>query len=304
MRRLYRDLIPLAAAALLLATAAAGAKDPPKRIISHLPNVTEICYALGLGDRLIGVSDFCHYPPEAIKKTRVGGMMNPDFETILSLKPDLAILMENQGELIARYKAAGIEVLAIKSDTVEQVYASIVAIGKAAGVSESAEGLVAKIRASLEEVRRATRDRPPVRTLLVIWHDPGSLQNLYVAGAGTFLDTLLGTAGGTNCLPELAAPFAKVSKEEILKQNPRAVLYVTSNEALGTAEQVARERQAWSSLKWLSAVKTGDIHVIAAEYAHTPGPRMVRIARSMARALHPDLFPGQEPNRPANEGNY
>ena len=285
-----RALVPSLVALVLGLCVAAGlgatAGETPRRIIAHLPNLAEAAFAMGLGDRVVGVSDFVLYPPEAAAKPRVGGVIDPNFERILSLRPDLALLHSSQAELAARYRRIGVRALLLSDASIPDVLASFREIGHVCGAPERAEALVARVQADLDAVRESARGKRPVRTLVVVGHEPGSLQNLFVAATGSFHDALLRIAGGENVIGRSPIASAKLSTEEILRRNPEAILMLYG-EAPPSADETRRRVALWKPLAYLDAVRNGRVYVLAADYMMIPGPRMGRIARDMEAALHP-----------------
>ena len=288
--RLHRGLLPLLATVLFLGSASgaepgAGSDPPPRRIIVHLPNLAEAVFAMGLGDRVVGVTDFVLYPPEAAAKPRVGGVIDPDFERVLMLRPDLALLHSSQTELAARYRAIGVRALLLSDRSIPDVLATFREIGRVCGVPERAAALVARVQADLDAVRARARAQKPVRTLVVVGHEPGSLQNLFVAASGSVHDALLGIAGGVNVMARTSVASARISTEEILRQNPEAILMLYPDASM-SAEEKRRRVALWKPLSYLDAVRRGRVTVLSADYMMIPGPRMGRIARDMEAALH------------------
>jgi iron complex transport system substrate-binding protein len=259
----------------------------PRRIVAQLPNLAEAAFAMGLGDRVVGVSDFVLYPPEAAAKPRVGGVLDPNRERILSLAPDLALLHSSQTDLAAWYRARGIRTLLLSDASVASVLASFREIGRVCGVPDRAEALAAQVAADLDAVRARAAGTAPVKTLLVIGHEPGSLRALYVAAPGSFHDALLRVAGGVNAIGSAAASSVPVSTEEVLRVNPEAILMLYG-ESPASAEEVRRRIALWTPLAYVDAVRRGRVAVLSADYVMIAGPRMGRIAADMERALHPD----------------
>ncbi len=260
-------------------------KSPPRRIVSHLPSLTEIVYALGAGDRIVGVSDFCTYPEEVNDKPRVGGRINPNIEAVLGLRPDLVLLMENQRDLAAKLKRLGLSVMVLKSESVSGVFDGIDRIGKRLDLEESAQRLKERIHRELDAVRRKAANDPPTPTLIVIGHETDSLRDIWASGAGSFHDELLTIAGGKNIIADSPAAYPKISKEAILQASPETVIVLFSDPL--SEEQRKRELALWEPLGYIEAVRKNRICLIGAEWAHKSGPRMPRIARAFYDCLHP-----------------
>jgi len=255
------------------------------RIVSHAPNLTEICFALGLGDSLVGVSDYSDYPPEAKKIARIGALLNPDFERVLALKPTLALLLEYQKGLAEKYEKLGIKVVAVRSDSIEEVFSSIRSIGDVTGRRSNADELIRKIRSDMDHIQGKATGK--VKTLVVVGHEPGALSELYAAGGGSFYNEMLLIAGGENCLGESKAAYPKISKEEILARSPEVII-VLSEEQKDKAQIEKNEKALWAELNHIDAVKNDRICVISGKGVFIPGPRMASIAEYMHRCLYPE----------------
>ena len=193
--------------ALAAAASVASEIGPPRRadetaggqirIVSTLPSLTEICFALGLGDSLVGVSDYCNYPPEAKKITRIGGVINPNLEQVVALAPDFVLIQATDKNLIAKYDELGLPTLIVKTQTVDDVLGSIAVIGQRTGAGDRAVALVSRMRAELDAMRNASRGAEPVKTLLVIGHEPGRFARSTSPGRGRFTTSCFGSPGGS-----------------------------------------------------------------------------------------------------------
>lgn len=252
-----------------------------------MPSLTEICFALGLGDSLVGVSDFCNYPPEAKSIPRIGGVVNPDFERVTALRPDFILMQESDKTLLKKYRELGFDILIVKNRTVEDVLVSIVTIGNKTGKDKQARELVEKMGRELNEIRAKAADRKPVRTLLVIGHEPGSLREIYVAGSGSFHNELLRIAGGVNCFSDSVIPYPKISKEEILKQSPQAIIVLSADAGMKTQAKQSEQR-LWKELDYIEAVKKNAVTLLNGNYLFIPGPRMPQIAKEIQQLLFSD----------------
>src|SRR5262249_5130673 len=172
-----------------------------RRIVSLAPNITEILFALGLGDRVVGVTEFCNYPPEALRLPKVGGFVNPNAEVILALHPDLVVATPNVGNktFVERLIAVGARVVVVQARNVAEIDPAITAIASAAGVEEAGRGLVARIHRDLERATARVASLPPKKTLFCIQVEP-----LVVAGPGSYPGDLIELAGGENIVPASA----------------------------------------------------------------------------------------------------
>jgi iron complex transport system substrate-binding protein len=275
---------------IALSIAAVGLAAPPRRIVSTAPSATEMLYALGLGDRVVGVTTFCHYPPEAKKKPKIGDYLRPNLETIVSLRPDL-VISENTGvrhaELLSSLK---LNVLEIDDGSLAGIYDSIRRIGKAAGVRARADALCAGIRASLEAIRVRAARFPRRRVLFLAGRTPGRLEDLIAAGRAAHLNELIELAGGENVFRDSPAAYAKIPLEELLARNPQVIVDMGEmSETVGVTEEAKHAVVAlWDRYPKLAAVREHRVFAVASDIFVVPGPRVVEAARVFARMLHPE----------------
>ncbi len=262
----------------------------PARIISTSPSITEMLYAMGLGDRVAGVTTFCHYPPEAARKPKIGNYLQPNLEVIAALRPDLVIAEISGVRQAVRFSAAGAKVVEVDDGTIAGIYDSIARIGKATGSQVAASALAGRIRGSLDEVRQRTAKLPPRRVVFVVGRAPGTLTELVVAGKGSYLEEVMALAGGRNIFGDTIAQYSKVTAEELLARNPEVI--VDMGEMAETAGVTDRAKRAvvalWSRYPSLAAVKQKRVFAVASDIFVVPGPRVVDAAREFARMLHPE----------------
>ena len=274
---------------VLCAAAAMGAAEP-RRIVSTSPSITEMLYALGLGDRVVGVTTYCHYPPEAARKPKIGNYLQPNLETILALRPDL-VVAEISGVRHAEHLAAlKLNVLEVDDATIAGIYDSIRRIGVAAGAQAAAGALTLRLRGALDEVRERTAKLAPPRVMFVVGRAPGSLAELVVAGKSSYLDEVMAIAGGANIFRDTLAPYPKVTLEEVLARNPEVI--VDMGEMAQTTGVGEGDKRAVVALRnrfpTLAAVKQRRVFAVAADIFVVPGPRVVDAARSFAKMFHPE----------------
>ncbi len=265
--------------------AARSASAIPARIVSQLPSLTETCFALGVGDRVVGVTDYCFYPAEARTRTRIGGLHNPKFETVVSLRPDIVLLQDKQDNFVAKYEALGIRAKTFSTDTVADVLGSIEALGRLLGREAQAGELVEGIRSEFEALKSGEDNAAPVRTLVVIGHDPGSLQGIYAAAKGSFHDELLIAAGGVNVFDDPGSLYPPITKDAIVERNPQVILELV-NEAELSPKQIADRVRLWDSLPTVDAVRAKRVHVLVGDELLIPGPRMATAAARIHGALY------------------
>ncbi|MFP4058645.1 MAG: ABC transporter substrate-binding protein [Candidatus Brocadiia bacterium] len=270
----------------------------PRRIVVATPSLVECVYALGAGDRVVGVSGFATYPPQARAVAGVGGQVNPRLDRILALRPDLLVVQGEAEKLADFARQHAIPTLHLAMDSIEEVCASLRRLGAALGCEPQAERLVARIRYQLAAVRLRVAGRPRPRVFLCTGHTPGSLRSLSTAGGGTFLSQLLGIAGGRNVFSDVGLPYPTVSKDQLVERAPEVIVELRPPMVPGRALSAAARRQLvadWARLPSLPAVRERHIHVLTDDFLLIPGPRMALTAERLAEVLHPDAEPPDAP---------
>jgi iron complex transport system substrate-binding protein len=283
-------MIRLRTTALVLALGttcaiAVRAETPPERIVSTAPSLTETIFALGAGDRVVGVTTWCLYPEAARAKPKVGGYSSPSLEAIVALRPDLVVVDGGRNDLPSRLSEMRIPVLDVRLDSLASIVDSIHAIAVRIGVPGNGEALTARIAAQRDAVVRAVAGRPRPRTLLLLGHSPDALTSVYAVGPKSFLGEMLEAAGGENALNDVRIPYPRISVEEVIGRDPDIILAILSPPAEVT-DAAARARQLWSAYPSLRAVRTGAIRVIVDETMVQPGPRIGEKLAVLAEALH------------------
>jgi iron complex transport system substrate-binding protein len=253
----------------------------PRRVVTLSPALTEIAYALGAGDRLVGVSDFSDWPPEAKQKPSVGAFINPNFERITELKPDL-VVVQGQHEKVREFcEAQGQAYVAFPYDSVADVYATLRGFGQRLGLAEAGEAAAARLAAELAAVRQAVAGRPPVATFVSVGRPEGRIAGLSTCGPGTFLSEILTLAGGRNVFADAKLLYPTPSLEALTARAPRVILDLQPGRTVDPATE-RRLRAEWRVLPTLPAVQQQRIAVITETYATIPGPRMGQLARRLA----------------------
>jgi iron complex transport system substrate-binding protein len=259
----------------------------PARIISLIPATTEMLFAMGAGDQVAGVSSFDTYPPEATTRTRVGALLNPDFERILSLKPDLVVVYATQTDLAARLTRAGVPTFAYRHTGLADISTTIASLGERVGRIEEATRLVGDVQRGLEEVRQSVAGRPRPRVALVFGREAGTLRSIFVSGGVGFLHDLLETAGGENAFDDVKRESIQISAEAMLAHAPDIIIEMHPSNWDTSA--TAREQAVWRGLPGLPAVRANRIHIIADDRLLIPGPRIRHAARLLAETIHPGV---------------
>lgn len=256
-------------------------------VVSCAPNVTETVFALGEGARLVAVSSFCDYPPEARGLPTVGGILDPDLERITRLAPERIIVQGNNEKVIDLAARRGIPLTAVNMDSIATILDGVNVIGAALGRPDRAEALVAAIRTDLDAVRAAVDGRPRPRVLILTGRQLRDMSNLHTVGGPSFLSELVEAAGGDNIYADARQAYLEASKETVAVRAPEVVLEFHAGEDL--SDEDARQYVAdWSRLRSLPAVRDGRVHVITESHAMRPGPRVAQVARLLASLLHPE----------------
>ena len=284
-QRRYLKLLALVFACLL---AGPSALPEPVRIVSTSPSITEVLFALGLGPHVVGVSNYCEYPPQVKKLPRVGTFLRPDAESIARLKPDLVIVHKLPNDLTNRLAALHIAYAEVEGGGLTDAYEEIREIGEAAGAKEQAEKLIATMRARLDQVHAQTAGKKKPRVIFVIGRDPGTLSNLIVVGRDNFLNELIEVAGGVNVIAEKSRqPYPHISLETILRNQPD-VLIDMGDMGSGPEERERKgkeNRALWNAVPNLSAVREGRVYCLTSTAFVVPGPRAVEAAETLFTLL-------------------
>jgi iron complex transport system substrate-binding protein len=273
--------------ALLLAGAACG--QPAQRIVSTAPSITELLYALGLGDRVVGVDRFSRYPAEALRKPKIGDYANPNLEAIAALRPDLVIIPVNPVKLADRLALLRLKVLEIDQESIAKLYDSFRIVGQATGAAAQAAKLTSTVRGQLEAVRARAVPLKRTRMMFVVGRTPNRLDGLIVVGQASYLNEVITLAGGENVFRDAVASYPGVSLEEVLARNPDVIIDMGDMaDTVGVTDEHKREVTGlWERLSSVAAVKQHRVHAVASDVYVVPGPRVVDAAKSFFDMLHP-----------------
>ena len=290
-RRGMRDAgwgMPGARAVLALVALAIGsgalAQDHPRRIISFIPAVTEMLFALGAGDRVIAVGSFDRYPPEIQKLPRVGALLDPDLERILSLRPDLVTVYGSQTDFRAQLERANVPLFVYSHAGLADVTTTILELGTRIGRADRARELTAAIERELAAVRQRAGTRPRLRALIVFGRESQSLRGIYASGGYGFVHDMVTAAGGDNVFADLKQQAVQATTELIIARRPDVILELRAEPL--TAEQQTKEVAAWTPLSSVPAVRNRRIHIVADPRVVIPGPRVGKGAALIAAVLH------------------
>ncbi len=270
--------------------------QPVRRIVSLAPSVTETLFALGAGDRVVGDTNFCDYPPQAKQKTHIGGPVSPSIEAIAALHPDLVVASReiNRLDSVHSLERLGIAVYATDPRNVEQVLSSTERLGELLGAREAANLLTANLRRRLSELGQRLAGLPPKNVLMVVWLDP-----LMSVGRNAFLSDALRRAGAHSVI-DSPQSWPTIDLEQVVRLQPEYLIFSNDN-----AQQVQRdlaevqERPGW---RRLDAVRNRRFIVLSEAISH-PSPRLVDGIEQLARALHPSEFAAHARFRDVFAGN-
>ena len=257
----------------------------PVRIVSLAPTQTEVLFALGLGDRVVGVTEFCDYPPEAKAKPKVGGFSTPNPELVVAAQPDLVLAGVIQKDFIHQFEEAGLTVVALESPDLASTLERIRLVGRLTGAVEAAEKLTASMQQRIDQVTAkvaglSEAEKPTV--FFEIWPDP-----LTTGGAGSFLNSLIEVAGGRNIAGDVDQDWLTFSPEMILATNPQVIIFSHHGVSNQTVEQI-KARKGWENFAAIKQDRVG--YIEDQNLVVRSGPRVVDGLEQIARFLHPDLF--------------
>jgi iron complex transport system substrate-binding protein len=289
-----KRLIGVTVVALIVFWAARPATMQPRpasatRIISLVPALTEMLFAIGAGPQVVAVSSYDEFPPAVKSLPRVGALLDPDMERILALRPDLVVSYGSQTDVQTQLARAKIRAFSYRHGGLAGLFTTLKDLGVAVGRPAESERLARQIQTGLDGIQTRVRGRPKLRTLLVFERDPASLRGIYVSGGVGFLHDMLGIAGGTNVFADVAREAVQPSAETLLTRAPEVILEVRATGLLATAD-VTQAKRVWSALASVPAVQQGRIEILTGEHLVVPGPRVVQGTEAFARALHPDAF--------------
>ncbi len=252
----------------------------PQRIVSLAPNITEVLFALGLGDQVTGVTKYCDYPPEAKSRQKVGGYIDPDLEAILAAGPDLVVGMSGAAtdKITPDLEKAKIPFVVLRMRNIEETIAGVAALAEAVGAPKKGVSMAGALRASLTPRHDGKGAKP--KTLFVLGHKP-----LVVAGPGTFGHELIELAGGTNAAGGLDTPYPQLDAEKVITLAPEVVIDANMG-------QSDTERNAfWATYEAIPAVKSGHVSTFDDPSLLRQGPRLVQALETFERVISKAKLP-------------
>ena len=255
----------------------------PRRIVSLVPSVTEILFAIGAQDAVVGVTDFCDYPPDARRKARVGDMLAPNLETLVSLKPDIVVATRsgNREETFDQLKRLGLPVYLVdEPPSITDVRQLVVGLGELTGRRIGAAAVGAGLERRIATVRERVAGRPRPRVLYVVWPEP-----LIVPGRGSLVSDLIATAGGESVTADQGHGYPRMSLEAAVGRAPEVIILARHGAGTGPAA-----KEQWERLESLPAIRSGRLYTADGDLLHRYGPRMVDGLEYLARLIHPEAF--------------
>ena len=253
----------------------------PARIVSIAPSNTEFLFALGLSEKIVGVTDLCNYPTDAAVKESVGDFANPSVEKIIALKPELVVAASLHQAVVEQLDQLNIPVIVLNAQSIQQILDNVDMLGKATGATEAAEALIEQITLDIElvdeKVKTLLENEKPL-VYFEVWHDP-----IMTAGPNTFINELITRAGGINIAADAPTDYPVYSLEDLIASQPEVMIYTHGAE---TAEQI-KDRQNWETIH---ALKYGRVYLVEEDLVLRPGPRIAKGLIELSKRLHPDIW--------------
>jgi iron complex transport system substrate-binding protein len=260
----------------------------PRRIISLIPAVTEMLYAIGAGPQVVAVSSFDRYPPAIETLQRVGALIDPDVERILSLRPDLVAVFGSQTDLRAQLDRARIPVFVYTDGGLADITKTMRALGERVGRADAAERAAGGVEEKIAAIGRRLKGRPRPRTLIVFEREPFTIRGIYASGAIGFIHDMVEAAGAANVFGDVPRKAVQATSEQILSRLPEVILELRAEPPPPDGRR--REMEAWQALPALPAVRSGRVYILGDPRTVVPGPRIAEAIELIARTLHPEAF--------------
>jgi cobalamin transport system substrate-binding protein len=259
---------------------------PPQRIVSLAPNVTEILFALGLGDRIVGVTRYCDYPPQALEKEKIGGMVDPNLEKIQALRPDLIVAFRgNPLGVLGKLRNLHFPVFVLNlGSTLDGLFQTVEKIGRVTWTDEAAAELAAGLKEKHRAIRQALGESATKPKVFLSVYGQG----LWTCGEESYLNDLLIQAGGLNIAGKTGRRWLQLNREQLIHENPDVIIIMAKDQKLFS--QAAESFRADPRLKDVRAVRDNNIHQLDENVAGRFGPRLVDAMETVARILHPEVF--------------
>ncbi|MEE9367604.1 MAG: helical backbone metal receptor [Pontiella sp.] len=255
------------------------------------PSITECIFAIGAGDRVVGVTKFCNFPDAAVSLPKIGGYTDANYEMIYTLKPDVAIMLHEHYAAAERLGALGIPHIKVDTSTIPAIFETLRTLGTVFHTEDVAEMEIERLQQRISEIQTITKDAPKRKVLVSIGRNMGSggLTDVYVAGILTLYNEMLELIGAENVYSG-SMEYAKLSHEAIMRLDPDVIIDLIPDLETSLNLKPNEVRQEWNILKNVTAVKNGEVHVFGGDYVCIPGPRFVLTFENIARAIYPEYF--------------
>ena len=257
-------------------------KKPPSRIVSLAPSLTEILYYLGLGDKVVGVTQFSNYPPEAASKPQIGNYTGLNVEKIIGLDPDLVLGTKdgNKPQVVRLLDHAGIPAYIVNPRNIEEIIKTMADIGRICGITEKAEKIAAELNQRVKKIQNHVKSLDTPLVFLQI-----NIQPIMTVNRNTFHHDLIHLAGGKNIAADNSITYPRISIEEIFKLKPDIILI----SSMGKKVMFEQARQDWLQWKFIPAVINQRVNLIDSDLIDRPSPRIIDGLEKMARLIHPEV---------------
>ncbi|MDF1589146.1 MAG: helical backbone metal receptor [Gammaproteobacteria bacterium] len=262
----------------------------PQRIISIAPSITESLFALGVGDRVIAVSDYCDYPSQVATLPKVGGFLDPNLEAILALQPDLVILLENQTRAVEQLKQLNIKTLTVRNETLATIKNTLIRIGQQTDHLKQAQKIMTEMDQKIAFINGKIKGLNRPKVMVTIGHSLAEQQvkTIYISGQHDFYNDLITLAGGQNVYSKSTPKVPSLSLEGLLTLNPDVIIDIFP-EADDHNSDLTKVKQQWQSLGYINAIQQNRVHIIEQSYATIPGPRIMLLLDQFAQIIHPEI---------------
>lgn len=254
----------------------------PTRVVSLAPSITEMLFALGLDEQIVGVTEFCDFPAAAAGKPKIG-YANPNLESLIALRPDMIVAPRefHRANVLVKLDELKIPVLLLEATSLENIFAHIHMLGRIFDRSTAAHAMTSDMRKRMAEISSRTEHLPRRRVLYVINSQP-----LITVGPGSYIHQMIGLAGGLNVASGAASAYPRLTMETVLKEDPEILIF-----PIGSVETVPRsEQQEWRRWTSVTAVQQNRLREVSANALNRPGPRVMEGLEDLAKVIHPEAF--------------
>ena len=263
--------------------------DTSKRIVSIVPAVTEMLFAIGAGEQVVGVSSFASYPDDVNSRPRVGALLDPNIESILSLKPDLVVMHESQTDAIEQMRRSSIEVFLYRHGGISDITGMVRQLGRRTGQTTKATTVAKEIEVALQSIRTRVSNYHKPRILLVLGREPDTIRNVYASGGIGFLNDMVTAAGGINVFAHVQSEAVRPNAEGILAASPDVIIEIRA-EGLWSDNKISGQPNVWDTLPAIPAVQKDRVYFLDGSDLTVPGPRVAQATKRLAKTLHPAAF--------------